>query len=58
MCLICAAIPAVAAAGANWNAGQYRKEKIRHFAVPKIAVSVIGLLIIALAGCHMLRWQG
>ena len=57
MCMICAAIPAVAAAGAKLNADQYRKEESRRLPVPKITAAAIGLLVIASAVYHTLRWQ-
>jgi hypothetical protein len=57
MCMICAAIPATAAVGAKLNADQLRKEEARRLPVPKITAVVIGLLMIASAIYHTLRWE-
>lgn len=57
MCMICAAIPAAAAAGAKLTADQYRKEETRRLPIPKITAAVIGLLVISSAVYHTLRWQ-
>jgi hypothetical protein len=57
MCMICAAIPATAAVGAKLNADQLRKEISHRLPVSKITTVVIGLLMIASAVYHTLRWE-
>jgi hypothetical protein len=57
MCVICAAIPATAALGAKLNADQIRKEESHRLPVPKITAGMIGLLVIASAIYHTLRWE-
>jgi hypothetical protein len=57
MCVICAAIPATAAIGAKLTADQIHKEEARRLPVPKITAGVIGLLVIASAIYHTLRWE-
>ena len=57
MCMICAAIPATAAMGAKLNADQLHKEEARRLPVPKITAVMIGLLMIASAMYHTLRWE-
>jgi hypothetical protein len=57
MCIICAAIPATAAVGAKLNADQLQKEEFRRLPVPKITAVVIGILMIASAIYHTLRWE-
>jgi len=57
MCIICAAIPATAAVGAKLNADQIHKEESRRLPVPKMTATVIGLLMIASAIYHALRWE-
>jgi len=55
--MICAAIPATAAVGARLNADQLHKEEARRLPVSKITALVIGLLMIASAVYHTLRWE-
>lgn len=57
MCIICAAIPATAAVGAKLNADQLHKEDSHRLPIPKITTAVIGVLLIASAIYHTLRWQ-
>ena len=57
MCVICAAIPATAAIGVKLNADQIHKEESRRLPVSKITAGVIGLLMIASAIYHTLRWE-
>jgi hypothetical protein len=57
MCVICAAIPATAAIGAKLNADQIHKEASRRLPVSKVTTGVIGLLVIASAIYHTLRWE-
>ena len=57
MCMICAAIPATAAIGVKLNADQLHKEGSRRLPVSKIPAGVIGLLVIASAMYHTLRWE-
>ena len=57
MCIICAAIPATAAVGAKLNADQLHKEESRRLPIPKITTAVIGVLVLASAIYHTLRWQ-
>jgi hypothetical protein len=57
MCIICAAIPATAAVGAKLNADQLHKEESRRLPIPRITAVVIGVLAIASAVYHTLRWQ-
>lgn len=57
MCIICAAIPATAAVGAKLNADQTHREESRRLPVPKLTAIVIGLLMIASAVYHTLRWE-
>lgn len=58
MGMICAAIPVAAAAGAKLNADQLRKEESRRLPIPKLTAILVGLLLIASAIYHILRWQG
>jgi hypothetical protein len=55
--MICAAIPATAALGVKLNADQSHKEESRRLPIPKITAAVIGILTIASAMYHTLRWQ-
>jgi hypothetical protein len=57
MCIICAAIPATAAVGAKLNADQLHKEEGHRLPIPKITGLIIGVLMIASAIYHTLRWQ-
>jgi len=57
MCMICAAIPATAAVGAKLNADQLHKEESRRLPILRITAMVIGILAIASAIYHTLRWQ-
>ena len=57
MCIICAAIPATAAVGAKLNADQLRKDESRRLPIPRITGIIIGILVIASAVYHTLRWQ-
>jgi hypothetical protein len=57
MCVICAAIPAMAAIGAKLNADQIHKEESRRLPVPKMTAIVIGLLMVASAIYHTVRWE-
>ena len=57
MCIICAAIPATAAAGAKLNADQLRKDAARRLPILKWTGILIGFLTIASAIYHILRWQ-
>ena len=57
MCMICASIPAVAAAGAKLNSDQLRKPKEERRPISKITSIVIGLLVTASVIYHTLRWQ-
>jgi len=55
--MICAAIPAAAAVGAKLNADQLHKEESRRLPIPKMTAVMIGILVIASAIYHTLRWQ-
>jgi len=55
--MICAAIPATAAVGAKLNADQIHKEESRRLPIPKMTALGIGLLMIASAVYHTLRWE-
>ena len=55
--MICAAIPATAAIGVKLNADQLHKEGSRRLPVSKITAGVIGLLVLASAMYHTLRWE-
>jgi hypothetical protein len=57
MCIICAAIPAIAAVGAKLNANQLSKPEEKHLPISKITGIMIGMLVVASAIYHMLRWQ-
>ena len=57
MCMICAAIPATAAVGAKLNADQLRKDESHRLPIPRITGISIGILLIASAVYHTLRWQ-
>ena len=57
MCIICAAIPATAAVGAKLNADQLRKDESRRLPIPRITGIIIGIIVIASAVYHTLRWQ-
>ncbi len=58
MCIFCAAIPVTAAVGVKLNADQLHKEEAQRLPVPKLVALLIGLLILASAVYHTLRWQG
>lgn len=55
--MICAAIPATAAVGAKLTADQLHKDEARRLPIPKWTGIVIGLLVVASAVYHTLRWQ-
>jgi len=57
MCIICAAIPATAAVGAKLNADQIHKPEEKRLPISKLTGVVIGLLVIASAVYHTLRWR-
>jgi hypothetical protein len=57
MCVLCAAIPATAAIGAKLNADQIHTEESRRLPISKITAGAIGLLVIASAIYHTLRWE-
>lgn len=57
MCLICAAIPATAAAGVKLNADQLRKAGSRRLPILQWTGILIGFLTVASAIYHTLRWQ-
>lgn len=57
MCMICAAIPATAAVGANLNARQLGKPVEQRKPIPKITMIVITLLLAASAIYHTLLWR-
>jgi hypothetical protein len=57
MCVFCAAIPATAAIGAKLNADQIHKEEAHRLPMSKITAGLIGLLVIASAIYHTLRWE-
>lgn len=58
MCMICASIPVVAAAGAKLNTNQLSKPEENRKPIGKFTGIFIGLLVIASAVYHTLRWQG
>ena len=57
MCMICAAIPATAAVGANLNAKQLHKDESRRFPIVKITGLVIGVLLVGSALYHTFIWR-
>ena len=57
MCMICAAIPATAAAGAKLNADQLHKPQEQRRPVSKITGFAIALLLTASIVYHTLTWQ-
>ncbi len=57
MCIICAAIPATAAVGAKLNANQLSKTEEKRLPVSKITGIMIGVLVVASAIYHTLRWR-
>jgi len=57
MCIICASIPAAAAVGAKLNADQLSKPQEKRLPISKLTGAMIGLLVIASAIYHTLRWQ-
>ena len=57
MCIICASIPAAAAVGAKLNADQLSKPQEKRLPISKLTGAMIGLLVIASAVYHTLRWQ-
>lgn len=57
MCIICASIPAAAAVGAKLNAGQLSKPQEKRLPISMLTGLMIGLLVIASAVYHTLRWQ-
>jgi hypothetical protein len=57
MCIICASIPATAAVGAKINAGQLGKPEEKRLPISKITGIMIGMLVMASAIYHTLRWQ-
>jgi len=57
MCIICAAIPATAAVAAKLNADQLHKDASQRLPIPKLTGIIIGILMIASAIYHTLRWQ-
>jgi hypothetical protein len=56
MCIICAAIPATAAVGAKLNADQLSKTEEERLPISKITSIIIGMLVMASAIYHTLRW--
>jgi hypothetical protein len=58
MCIICASIPAVAAVGAKMNVNQLDQPEEKRKPIGKFVGIIIGLLAIASAVYHTLRWQG
>jgi hypothetical protein len=57
MCVICAAIPVTAAAGAKLNADQLHKEESRRLPIPKLTAIVMGALMMASIIYHTLYWE-
>jgi hypothetical protein len=57
MCIICAAIPATAAVGAKLNANQLSKPEEKRLPISKITGIMIGMLVMASAIYHTLRWR-
>jgi hypothetical protein len=57
MCIICAAIPATAAVGAKLNADQLSKPEEKRLPISKITGIMIGMLVVASAIYHALRWR-
>ena len=57
MCIICASIPATAAVGAKLNADQLSKPQEKRLPISKLTGAMIGLLVIASAVYHALRWR-
>jgi hypothetical protein len=58
MCVICASIPVAAAVGAKINVNQLDLPEEKRKPIGKFTGIVIGLLVIASAVYHALRWQG
>ncbi len=56
MCIFCAAIPVTAAVGVKLNADQLHKEEAQRLPIPKLVALLIGLLLLASAVYHTLRW--
>jgi hypothetical protein len=56
MCIICTAIPATAAVGAKLNADQLSKPEEKRLPISKITGIMIGMLVVASAIYHALRW--
>lgn len=57
MCIICAAIPATVAVGAKLNADQLHKDESHRLPIARLTGMTVGLLVIASAIYHTLRWQ-
>ena len=57
MCMICAAIPATAALGAKFNAGQLQKPAEERKPVSKITGMIIVLLVASSIIYHTLAWR-
>ncbi|HSL45958.1 MAG TPA: hypothetical protein VK897_21170 [Anaerolineales bacterium] len=57
MCMICAAIPATAAAGAKLNADQLKKPVEERKPISKVTGAVIVLLVAASITYHTVVWQ-
>ena len=57
MCMICASIPAIAAVGAKLNANQLNQSEEKRKPIGRFTGIIIGLLVIASAVYHTLRWQ-
>lgn len=58
MCVICASIPVAVAVGAKINVNQLHLPEEKRKPIGKFTGIIIGLLIIASAIYHSLRWQG
>jgi len=58
MCMICAAIPATAAAGAKLNAGQLAKPVEERKPILKMTGVAVTLLVAASVVYHTLIWRG
>jgi hypothetical protein len=56
--MICASIPAAAALGAKLNSDQLSLPAEKRRPIGKITGIFIGLLVLASAAYHALRWQG
>ena len=57
MCIICAAIPAAAAAGAKLNADQLQKPLEERKPIAKLTGVVIALLVVSSVVYHTLAWR-